>query len=953
MRSVAPLDFDLPEEGVSGMLAGLNTEGGTGETAAETPLEVSVSSGHLKYAGFPVMVGHFLGDGIVSAEKEVDTMLGSALSDRHRLGLYPGEIGSSEVMVFSEERRGGGIVVGLGSFGTLTQSELTKTIEQGVSKYLLNANSQLSFKNAPDRERLGLSSLIIGCGYGGLSVESSVRAIIQGIQNANAKIKKLFKGGLKVIEQLEFIEIYEDRSLSCFYCLSKIVKDPSRLLNIHIPKKEIKKRYGSRKRILSQSTEGWWNRITITMAHSTDPADTMHRMEFSISTGAAREEKKDMLIDPAVIESMVYDSSTGNLWSPRLAKTLFEILIPLDFKEQLKRQDNISWILNEQTASYPWELLADDAADARPLSVNAGMIRQLGIQDYRRKINAVADNKALVVADPDLNGFLPPLTGAFKEGELVADIIEKNGFQVKSLSRDAATARNILEELHEGYKIIHLSGHGAFNKKSLRNSGMVIGKDSYLNTAYFANMSTVPELVFINCCHLGSVDGKAENNYSNLYKLAANIGTQLIRNGVKAVVAAGWAVADDAALRFAETFYHDMFNGETFGEAVRNARETVYKAFPKTNTWGAYQCYGDPYYKFRDDRRTAKPFTKEFIVAEEAEIELDNLWGKLKTGWHKEDVHSQLTAISAAVDNAGIRHAAITEKEALLYTEISDYSSALKKFQDLLKMEKADFSVSTLEKYNNIRMKKYVAEYIEAGKDNKKPDEQKRKSWQKDACTAIEDLESLLRISPTAERYSLLGSAWKRMGILYEKTGEKLDAYRRAAYYYREAFHRQGNKNAYALTNWYTLESVLSAPDCREWGNEISHQNYKYQLPAIQEARKELATIINLHRPNAGSMEYWIMMEAPNCELCALILDSDTTEQDKWDKMPDIYKEVWSKAGSKGDKFAEVEHLHLLSDALTLAGKGGTVLKGRIDTLKDKLEKMILDDPAGGHPSDG
>ena len=39
--------------------------------------------------------------------------------------------------------------------------------------------------------------------------------------------------------------------------------------------------------------------------------------------------------------------------------------------------------------------------------------------------------------------------------------------------------------------------------------------------------------------------------------------------GVRAVVAAGWAVRDDAALVFAEEFYDEMLNGATFGRALQ------------------------------------------------------------------------------------------------------------------------------------------------------------------------------------------------------------------------------------------------------------------------------------------------------------------------------------------------------------------------------------------------
>jgi hypothetical protein len=67
----------------------------------------------------------------------------------------------------------------------------------------------------------GISVLLIGCAYGGLSIESSIRAIIQGIQNANNKIEAQNEEGLNIIERIEFVELYEDRCLQCLFVLSK------------------------------------------------------------------------------------------------------------------------------------------------------------------------------------------------------------------------------------------------------------------------------------------------------------------------------------------------------------------------------------------------------------------------------------------------------------------------------------------------------------------------------------------------------------------------------------------------------------------------------------------------------------------------------------------------------------------------------------------------------------
>ena len=149
------------------------------------------------------------------------------------------------------------------------------------------------------------------------------------------------------------------------------------------------------------------------------------------------------------------------------------------------------------------------------------------------------------------------------------------------------------------YQILHLAGHGEFDPNDIQSSGMVLGENVYLTPAIINQLTNIPDLVFINCCHLGNTGGKESNHSSNRHELAANLGTQLIQMGVKAVVVAGWAIDDAAASTFAKTFYHQLFAGENFGESVQKAREVTYNNHNQSNTWGAYQCYGDPFFEIR------------------------------------------------------------------------------------------------------------------------------------------------------------------------------------------------------------------------------------------------------------------------------------------------------------------------------------------------------------------
>ncbi|MEP6584894.1 MAG: CHAT domain-containing protein, partial [Ginsengibacter sp.] len=948
-------DFDISAEGVTNTLLGL--DGIKEEPKEKLAIRVSISNGDLKYASYPLIAGHFLNDGILNAEREIDKNMSLALSEMHKLSIYPGDIGSSEIFIQNKNNFKGAIIIGLGESGSFTAYQLTQTVEQGVSKYLLNLGRKDTGNNDAKKEKsdIGLSSLIIGSGYGGLSVENSVRAIMQGVQNANNKIKKLKPENPQAIQYLEFIELYEDAALSAFYSLSRVEKEENSFLRVRKDSQKIRKLLGSKKRIESQTTEGWWNRITVQLEKNENASSKTRSLLFNASTGGARELQRRLKSNPQIIEQIIDDISAKNLWSPELAKTVFELLIPNDFKEQLTRQCNINWILDKNTASYPWELLQDKSTEAKPLCINAGMIRQLATQDDRMKINPVSKKTALVIGDPFLDGYVVQLPGAYAEAEMVSATFNDNDFKAQLVLRGSAP--DIIKNLFsDSYKIIHLAGHGVFNPQDPDTSGMVIGKGVYLTTAEIAQMSTTPELVFVNCCFLGKTDGVAEELYRGRYKLAANIGTQLIENGVKAVVVAGWAVDDAAAMEFTKVFYSNMFEGSNFGDAVQKARKTIYDNYhTANNTWGAYQCYGDPFYKFDNRVKQYKAFSPVYIISEEAEIALYNLHNEMDLGHYDEnDILTRLIAITQAVDKAELRNAAITGMEATIYADMYMYDMALASFQSVISMEQASFSVSTLEKYCNVRTKKIVSDLLKWTNDKKKATKQadpekllkenlkERAKHTKQIEAVIRDLEMLLNISETSERLSLLGSAYKRKAFISMEEKEK--DFAAAAYYYFKAHNSPGNNNkAYTLSNWLETENILVLLGNRAWGKEVSYGKSKYNLHTSAAALNELKTLRDTLGGSNVNLTYWSFLRGANLELCQLVIDpSSLTDEKAWEEILLSYIKDWSMAGTKGNKVADIENLELLIDGISQSKKRDAVkLRKKIEALKGELEKIL------------
>ena len=114
--------------------------------------------------------------------------------------------------------------------------------------------------------------------------------------------------------------------------------------------------------------------------------------------------------------------------------------------------------------------------------------------------------------------------------------------------------------------------------------------------------------------------------------MAANLAAQFIRMGVRAVIAAGWAVDDAAAQTFACEFYAGLLSGAPFGAAVLRARKKTYDGHGTVNTWGAYQCYGDPDWRLRSEQGESIGQQEEtrFVAPAEVVLALDDLTNEAK-----------------------------------------------------------------------------------------------------------------------------------------------------------------------------------------------------------------------------------------------------------------------------------------------------------------------------------
>ncbi|SFK86691.1 CHAT domain-containing protein [Azotobacter beijerinckii] len=844
-----PTDGIPPESA----LCGFGFGGGLPETAfderpALPTIEVSIRHGDLSYARHPVMVGHYHGDTIISAERTLDRQLDGALSRRQQLGLYPGRLGS-HALFFNEHanaKPAGAIVVGLGQVGELSPSLLEAGVRAAVLDYALQVAQWPDERFGPQGSprHASLSCLLVGTGAGGVTVRDSLEAILRGAIAANARLADTGLDSRATLDRLEFLDVYEDMAIAAAEALRQILGVAELASTLRWPAQEVESGPAGQRRVLFDDEPEWWHRLEIVEEDS-------HRdsLRFIFSTDRARAEETLATGQLALAESFIRQASNSARANPETARTLFEMLLPLHLREVAPRQSGLVVLVDQRSARYPWELLENRWGDGeRPRAVRSGLIRQLKTREFRPRPAYAFQAQALVVGNPDLDGWdkFADLPGARREAQQVATLLAGHDWQVRDCIDEKTDA--IIENLHrDTWRILHLAGHGVheYSLPSLKDndqprdactcstpapatkrlSGMVIGRETLLTPGDIEQMRWVPELVFINCCHLGNTQA-SESSVRG--ELAANLGVQFIRMGVRAVVAAGWAVDDGAALAFAETFYTQLLDGQPFGEAVRAAREDIWLRFPGVNTWGAYQCYGDPNYRLYHNGETRIHRPAPYNAPAELAADLDNLAQTLKASGDTEDpeqipaqrINALLERVPEPQRERWQQRAEVAAALGFAWGEARNWPAAIECLEKALCAAAGDCPIRVVEQLANFRVRRAAEDWLALRRQGGSETDRERQTRSETLAQATADLEHLCQRAPTAERLNLLGSACKRLALMREQPSERLATLARMAEAYWQAFECGGRSEAYPFGNWASARLLalrLGASRTGDW----------------------------------------------------------------------------------------------------------------------------------------
>ena len=770
---------------------------------------VTVVNGDLSFESLPLLVGHYRSTELTGAEAFIDRITQRALSRSLDLGVYPDEPGTHQVFLNKyldpnrdalTPRPEAVIVVGLGQEGSLRPADLSRSVRRAVLGW---AQRVAEKGHVPDAS-LSLSSTLMGSGGHGITAAQAAVLIAQGIYEANELLVKK-SSGLPRVTQLRLIELYTDRAGEAWRALHMQAEATPGRFSVTAP---IAVGTGPLLRPIDSGYRGAdYDFIQVT---SSRELGKQPKIEYALDTRRARTEVRGQVTQARLIHNLVKEASSGQSLDPQIGRTLYKLLVPVELEAFLTSAGETQMVLDKDTAGIPWEMLDDDdgtRSDEPPWAIRSKLLRKFKTETFRQQVKD-ADSRApiLVIGEPACPNDYPPLPGAYREAKAVFDCLSAAvpnvATRVDKVMADSENglkpiARTVVNAvLAENWRVIHVAGHGALPESDGGAGGVVLSDRTFLGPQEIGAMRVVPELVFINCCHLGAFP--ADAMLYDRVAFASGVARTLIDMGVRCVVAAGWAVDDQAASDFATTFYKALLRKERFVDAVAQGRIAAHQS--SGNTWAAYQCYGDPDWRLIDDDGSWKPTAPPpgewdtMVSTPGLKVVLQTLIAQ--STFQQYDRGIQLQRLRHLKDRwAAMRWPAgdgIGELFAEAHAAAGDVPGAIAWYDTVLSSATSDSSIRAFEQRSNLRVRQAwnkVAAARQAQRDSASAEgggagrargvARRRAQAAKALRDAVSQARRIIRaedrrlselrtFGATAERASLRGAAMKRLAMVEE-----------------------------------------------------------------------------------------------------------------------------------------------------------------------------------------
>lgn len=505
-------------------------------------------------------------------------------------------------------------------------------------------------------KKLHLATVVIGSGEGNLALRDAVSGWLSGIRRALGSSE--FDTGRR-LKRVTFVDsdprrvITLDRLIASERDRHDRDQTGFRILYQNLNKKQVaalkKKAYEQAKADLERRWETQEQpettpEIPARVTLSLDPDKKVYR--FGAITDTASVPEREIVVDPKLIWQANNELAGEQRPSMQLERGRFleELLMPDDLSKQLTTKAPLVMMLDATSARIHWEMVAQPTLGSQ-VEINGPAFTEgefeyennfLGtIRGFTRQLRTSLAPppepppppqkivRVLVVADPAPDGHLP---GAQEEGVMVADLFESYNLLNRSADAGAhievkrllgpveATRTNVLRELMvRQYDVLHFAGHCVYEWNGDPNlSGWIFNvKDKEILSANeLRRIDRIPKFVFSNACESGVTPDRSEERND---KLAPSFAEAFFERGVANFVCTAWPVDDVAARTFALTLYagllgialepqpdepvSDETGAQPMYQAMKKARLAIARTQNGRTTWGAYQHYGNPYFR--------------------------------------------------------------------------------------------------------------------------------------------------------------------------------------------------------------------------------------------------------------------------------------------------------------------------------------------------------------------
>lgn len=751
-----------------------------------------VIHGSIEPAKGAVLVGRCEGDTeLTGAIRFLDRQAGGML----KKSLDLNDLGSADDtvrIIGSADTGTTAVVVYLGRIGELTPGILRQRVEKALVRLVLDASA----RSASDTSVIvDVNTVLLGSGLYGLSIGTVVGALAEAAGDAQVSLAQCQQGSFeaRAIGQLgtvKILEIDEVRANQAALALSGLARGKLRD-RITFQERIHAGEAGCRSYLADTDLTGDAQRIVIRAPYGIEAG-----LEFTAITRSAR---NAYLREPAQgrFATQMLELAMGSTHDhPGLSRALFELLTPNDFKPLVGNFDGVVLSVDEPAANIPWELFRDPHRTERPLATRVKMVRQL-IRSPRTNTPRSPLRKAVVIGDSKADRLLyGVLTGARAEMRAVNALL--NEHRISSVPYEEIASLDFLQTLlTEDVGLLHIAAHGDWTEVEdrfpsgggdavRRYAGVVLENGLLLTSLQIEKLPRVPELVFLNCCHLGDTRVDAQRN-ARWPELAASLAVAFLDRGCKVVVAAGWAVHDSAAQCFATEFYRSLLAGEKLGEAVRSARAATFERYPTHNTWGAYQVYGDDGYLLRIPEAQASPPASDEPIF--SKLRALDLLAAVAAGKRPSKPSGAVAALANRLSEDLRKDVEVQFALARAYQHALDRTSAIAHWREALANESAMVPLRDVEQLANAEVREAIELARKWEKQNTTTDAPEYQASLAMLNQGESRLIALCQLAgETGERWGLRGSAAKREAWLQALAGlDPLAAIDRS----RNAYQRQ------------------------------------------------------------------------------------------------------------------------------------------------------------------